>query len=525
MLDIDLEFLNFLLNPTYEYLSNDIKLIENEYIKNKRIPTHTNVNYLFVTNTIELAHFINDITEKITEDIYIRFGNFFGLNLKNNIEDNPNNFIIDILKSKGLTKLTDDTLVIILKTDIKEYLTNIIDTSNNEKEVKLANDALIYLYELIIKYDNITNLTTKKLQELLIIFDKKTEIKKKIQKLIIKEYSFLLTEEGKNIINNNNDYDVEKLLENEEKFNYYLNIKLSKTDPLKQYVFDYGTILDNCNSNIDSILKEKMKKTEFKDYNKLSYDLIKYNEFYEQECEDYILTITKEELKENIHNIIDKNIDEIIKEANNLYLSKEKILQLIEDVVLTNILDNSFYNSYNIQIKTIILSPINCVSINDNNKLECKFYDILSHELGHACDFYQTSNVYEDILNYCLLYEIYNDYSSRKIINKVIWDNKLTKEGVIHISSDGAYSNHFFGLLDIFYEYNDIFREWIDNKDINCLKKIFGNKNFNKFINNIDTFDEKKFPKEEKYSKKLIKSYDNILKQTKRKTKFKNIIN
>ena len=31
MLDIDLEFLNFLLNPTYEYLSNDIKLIENEF--------------------------------------------------------------------------------------------------------------------------------------------------------------------------------------------------------------------------------------------------------------------------------------------------------------------------------------------------------------------------------------------------------------------------------------------------------------------------------------------------------------
>lgn len=524
MLDIDLEFLNFLLNPTYEYLKKDIKIIEKEYLKNSKIDNFNEINYLFLTNVNELAYFVNDLNKKITEDIYIKFGNFFGLNLKNNIDDNYDNFIIDILKSKGLTTLSGDTLINILRTDIRDYLVNITKNSTNQKDKELATNAILYLDELIIKYDNITNLTNPKINEVLEIFNKRHDIKRKIQHQIINEYSFLLTEEGKKIINSDDFYDIEKLLEKEDKFNYYLNIKITETDPLKHYVFDYGNILENCTSNIDATLKERMTKTDFKDYNKLSKDLIRYNDLYQKEINNYILTISKDELKEKIYYLLKDKLELLTKDIK--IISKEEMFQILFEAIL-DIINNKCYNLYNIKLKTIILSPINCVNICNNKNIVCEFYDVLNHELGHAYDFYEISSINdkESLLDYELLYEIYNDYNSKKLINKLIQQNKLKKQGIIYKNFEGNYSSHFFGLIDFIEEYDDIFRSWIDNNDINILKTLLGNKNFNNLINNINNFDYKRFLIDEKYANKLIKSYDNILRKTKRRVKFKNIIN
>ena len=139
MLDVDINFLKFLIDPSYEYIMEDIKVIQDKYLSGitieescKKLNNFSDVNYLFLTKIDDLHTFLTNFNLKIIEEVYIKFGNFFGINLKEELRDN--NFISSILLDNNIKKVSEDLDLTIFRTNIYKFLLDIVKNSNNLKE-------------------------------------------------------------------------------------------------------------------------------------------------------------------------------------------------------------------------------------------------------------------------------------------------------------------------------------------------------------------------------------------------------
>ena len=103
MLDIDINFLNFLLNPTYEYIKNNIEIIKRSIIEDaeeaKKEETKiklSNIDFLFLTRISTLGDFLCQLDDMLIIEAYLGLAKIYGLNLQNNITTNNTNFITNI---------------------------------------------------------------------------------------------------------------------------------------------------------------------------------------------------------------------------------------------------------------------------------------------------------------------------------------------------------------------------------------------------------------------------------------------
>ena len=549
MLDIDINFLNFLLNPTYEYIKNDIEIIKKSYIKdpNQLKRTFPDINYFFLNKTSTINLQIKRINEKITEEVYTSFANLLGIKLNSD----KNNFIEIILQENNIYEIKQDYHLTIFKNKIVNYLKEIIIKSNNQKEKELAIKTLQHAEILLEKADLIYNVLDEKEKLTNKTLNKIKEIKENIKKQIIKEHSYLLSDNAKNIIINNPNYNISELLKNEDVFNMFFSIYNNNDSNIYFPIVKTGSIIDlnlknlqnrngityNQNTNkylkkIETDIKNKLKNLKYKYisngviyekekiYDKLTEDINKYNELCCKMCEEYTFTIPKTEILEKYQNIIKNDINT----KNHKFESPEELNLLLSNS--TNNFWNEISKGSNIGTywkvaKIMALSVLETCSIIPNyNDLITNFYFLLSHELGHAYDYgiyilEKDGVVKQDKYReneYGRLYEIYNDYRSIKKTINLISQDYLTKKGIIHSQDKSLYSEEFFWLIDLFETYEAYFEEYATTGNIETLEKIF-KENLDETIKLINELDFKLFDKDIEYTKNIINKYNKMQKK------------
>ena len=551
MLNIDLEFIDFLVNPNEDYIKDDIQAIKKEYLRQSSFETLKNkfnnfnkAKPILLTTIDDLRYFLFQINSSLIEEVYYRFAKSFNIKIKNNIEGN--NFIETILLDNDIDNIHEDENLIILRTQIRDYLINITETTTNEKDKSLAESSIKYLDKLLRYYDSIKKILEPKenlVKELTKKIKEKSEI---ILKSLIKQHSYLLSEEKRKILEENPNIDIRKILHKEKLFRmFFCTINDGEIEPISmgklihfksnseysisertEILKENGIDIEKENidiNDIDTILK-KLNYTYIsngKTYKglelleKLEEDINTYNKLYKDVIEDYILTIKKDELHEIIKNLVIKTL----KDSNTTNLNK--YIDSITNGILNyikyskNTISGFTYtiksNQDNIPealkklieeipFQTYVLFPLRSVKIK-RNQLINSFYFTLSHELGHI---YTPQN--ETSKDYELLNEIYNDYRSDKIVFNLLCNGHFQKKRIKFKKETNLYSQYTFFLIDLFEEYKNTFEEFADNDKIIKLIELMGYETFRDLLIDLIKLKKENIKNNETQEKYLNKS-------------------
>lgn len=551
MLNIDLDFLNFLVNPNESYIKEDILAIKKEYLKNSSLKTlKTKLNNfnkpkpILLTTIDDLRYFLFQINSSLIEEVYYSFAKLFNIKIKNNIEGN--NFIETILLDNDIDNIHEDENLIILRTKVRDYLINIIESTTNEKDKSLAESSIKYLDKLLRYYDSIKKILEPKEKLVQELKQKRKEKSTILLKKLIKEHSYLLSEEKRKMLEENPNIDIRKILHKEKLFRmFFCTINDGEIEPIsmgklihfksnseysiserKEILKENGIDIEKENidiNDIDTILK-KLNYTYIsngKTYKglelleKLEEDINTYNKLYKDVIEDYILTIKKDELHEIIKNLViktfkdsntpnlNKYIDSItngilnyIKHSKNTISGFTYTIKSNQDNIpeaLKKIIEE-------IPFQTYVLFPLRSVKIK-RNQLINSFYFTLSHELGHI---YTPQN--ETSKDYELLNEIYNDYRSDKIVFNLLCNGHFQKKRIKFKKETNLYSQYTFFLIDLFEEYKNTFEEFTDNDKIIKLIELMGYETFRDLLIDLINLKKENIKNNETQEKYLNKS-------------------
>ena len=551
MLNIDLDFLNFLVNPNESYIKEDILAIKKEYLKNSSLKTlKTKLNNfnkpkpILLTTIDDLRYFLFQINSSLIEEVYYSFAKLFNIKIKNNIEGN--NFIETILLDNDIDNIHEDENLIILRTKVRDYLINIIESTTNEKDKSLAESSIKYLDKLLRYYDSIKKILEPKEKLVQELKQKRKEKSTILLKKLIKEHSYLLSEEKRKMLEENPNIDIRKILHKEKLFRmFFCTINDGEIEPIsmgklihfksnseysiserKEILKENGIDIEKENidiNDIDTILK-KLNYTYIsngKTYKglelleKLEEDINTYNKLYKDVIEDYILTIKKDELHEIIKNLViktfkdsntpnlNKYIDSItngilnyIKHSKNTISGFTYTIKSNQDNIpeaLKKIIEE-------IPFQTYVLFPLRSVKIK-RNQLINSFYFTLSHELGHI---YTPQN--ETSKDYELLNEIYNDYRSDKIVFNLLCNGHFQKKRIKFKKETNLYSQYTFFLIDLFEEYKNTFEEFADNDKIIKLIELMGYETFRDLLIDLINLKKENIKNNETQEKYLNKS-------------------
>lgn len=551
MLNIDLDFLNFLVNPNESYIKEDILAIKKEYLKNSSLKTlKTKLNNfnkpkpILLTTIDDLRYFLFQINSSLIEEVYYSFAKLFNIKIKNNIEGN--NFIETILLDNDIDNIHEDENLIILRTKVRDYLINIIESTTNEKDKSLAESSIKYLDKLLRYYDSIKKILEPKEKLVQELKQKRKEKSTILLKKLIKEHSYLLSEEKRKMLEENPNIDIRKILHKEKLFRmFFCTINDGEIEPIsmgklihfksnseysiserKEILKENRIDIEKENidiNDIDTILK-KLNYTYIsngKTYKglelleKLEEDINTYNKLYKDVIEDYILTIKKDELHEIIKNLVTKTL----KDSNTTNLNK--YIDSITNGILNyikyskNTISGFTYtiksNQDNIPeglkelveeipFQTYVLFPLRSVKVK-RNQLVNSFYFTLSHELGHI---YTPQN--ETSKDYELLNEIYNDYRSDKIVFNLLCNGHFQKKRIKFKKETNLYSQYTFFLIDLFEEYKNTFEEFADNDKIIKLIELMGYETFRDLLIDLIKLKKENIKNNETQEKYLNKS-------------------
>ena len=518
MLDIDINFLNFLLNPTYEYIKNDIEIIKRSIIEDaeesKKEETKiklSNIDFLFLTRISTLGDFLCQLDDMLIIDAYHGLAKIYSLNIENNITKNNTNFITNILIDNNIKYLKDDNNLKILNTSILDYLTNLLKTTSNQNYKDLALKGINYINETNKKYNEIT----KKLIPYYDLVSEKTnkqlEILENYQRKIIQEYSHLLSNNGQKIINEKQDYDIKKLLEKEPIFNIYF--KFGSIDAIwgiDEYI------------SVNDLFNIKRINYDTNIFTKLYKSVRGYNELIKKELEEYDFTITKSELTKYFTNKLTSS-----KEPSDII--KTIVESIIKEIYSGN---TNFFHSFT---KTTVIEPLTTIFDNNNtNQFISSFYHLISHELYHALDL--PRNLFENLTNpkekfpvffddkFKLIYESYTDYRAITKICNLIQKGNFSHQNFINYTTNSDYTNIFFMLIDLFETYPKEFELCFVNNNLEPLIKILGKKEFENIIKLINNFNKENFDTDLKYATNINKTIDKYQKRAKIRQKIGKII-
>lgn len=474
MLDIDLDLLKFIINPNMDYIKEDIKHLEQLYLQGlpeeeykRKKEKYDQTIYIFLEDIELEVIFLN----QLIEDIYMNFASFFSINLKENDE----NFISDILDLNNCIYFVDDCHLNILKNDIKNYLTNVMNTSDNNKDKSLAKQAIEYLNSLISKYDQIYEIIEPIIKEVEEFQNYKQQFKRTVLLKIMKTQRYLFNKKEKKIINESKNYDeILKLFQNKMKDYYEVNEYFN--------FYDENKFLIN---NLNKI--KKIIDITIEHYH--NYLKTKYNEYYNQ--------LIYEKIYKKL-----KNNSKILNDFNDIIY--EITHEVIEHAREQNLM---FYYECTYKDKVLNIVFMNNLSI-FLNKLDYKeFYISLCHELGHAQD---SNTDFTPDLDF--IYEIYVQYRAWK---KLLNDNNKSFTQDIHFSDDCHHNNYIFMLIDIFEEYKNYFEDFCNTDNEQIIIDLLGIENIKK----INDFNYEKAQKDYEYANEYLKFADNLLNEVRKKDK------
>ena len=374
----------------------------------------------------------------------------------------------------------------------------------------MASNALKYMDELLSKKFKIDSIIIPKLNLAKEKIQKRNEIKDKIIRIIIREYSYLLSEDGRKEVDKNNNFDYLKLLENEYVFNLFFDfvldddaIELKNKDTiidiekLYEYIFEDNFVyISDKNTYKGQII-----------YIKLLQDIKKYNKIYKDLMNDLKYTKSREEILVNARELLLK------KQENGIGYK----INILEDMLF----NKEHYNCFDCFVNVIVLAPLTWISFNKDNKnsdkLFCEFYYTLVHEMGHVYDLDKEDLEHENNIFksnfYKMLYEIYNEYRTINKTNELINDNKFIKKGIIHYEGLSIYQIYFCFLIDCFYKYEEKINNYIKSDDITTLEDLIGKEKLEKLLEIIKDFYYKKFNSDINYAFDMFELFDDCLKE------------
>ena len=469
------------------------------------------IDFLFLTRVSNLGNFLCMLDDLLIKNTYQGLAKLFSLNLPNNITTNNTNFITNILIDNNIKYLSDDNNLKILNSSILTYLTNIQKTTSNPKYKELALKGINYINETTKKYNEITKLLFPYYDLVAEKTNKQLEILENCQRKFIKEYSYLLSEKGKKIIKEQDEYNVKSLLKKEWKFKAFF--KLSNEDAiwgLNEFI------------SINDIFSIKRMSNDPNILTKLVGNINKYNQLIKKEVEEYEFTITKSEIKNYFINKLKKSNE------------KDEIIEIIVNSI-TNSIYNHSSNFFQFYSKTIVLEPLSAIYESTyQNKFINSFYHLITHELYHALDlpkniFINPTNpkkefpiIFDD--KYEMLYEAYTEYRAITKTCNLINEGHFFKQDFVNNIHNSIYNDLFFILLDFFEEYPEEFKICIEENNLKSLTKLLRTKEIERLIKIINSFNKENFDTDLKYATNITKTIDKYQKRAKIRQKIRKII-
>ena len=543
MVDIDLDLLNFIVNPSYDYIKDKIKLLSCAYIeeygeeyREKIEKNLASINYVFYATNDDVINFISKFKDNFIADVYRTLVDKF------EIGDNDN-FIKKGLYQYGMVDYVNDMDLKIFRTDIRDFFIEIKNSTDNNYETKFLDDVIEYIDKVINKFDKIEQIFKSHLEKANSISINKLKLKQQLQKEFLKKHGYLLNGEEFDLLIDSNDIDNKLAQFNLEDYviksvfkdsvfelgdfscfqenlssEYFLVLR---RNILRKYNVDYEA--ENIDVK-DSDLCLKKIGIKFRDSSGVmqegskAMDALKeeincYNKKYRDECDNRFRYLSSREsyISDNFFSddILNRRCNSLIKDSlqiNNIKLSPEdyfrignNFLSVIEgaDYFSGNCclqklrFNNVFFEIIYVVVKNLLVDFQNKNGI---KKISFNFFNTLAHELGHACN-------YGSCFGFCSkdkyrnLNELFNEYLSCKVTSRL--GNAYFPNSCGFINENvSIHLENYFLLEPFMLEYEQCFKDASIRNDISQLVDVMGEDNLEEYVCLINEF----YNKQEGYS-------------------------
>ena len=548
LLDIDLEFFNFLVNPSYKYIKDKIPYFRETYIEEygeqyrERITKNFNeTNYLFLATSKELETFMKKFVSAITIDAYQQIAAEFHLNINKSLQQKCNhNFIENLLLEHHLSFLEEDENLTIFRTDIRNTLISLTCETKEDVIRYYLFKKLEKLDNILEKFDNIMAILQPKIESLKEIKKEKQKFRENLQKEFLEKHSYLLMEKAKQYIKINNHYDIKQLFLMEEKLSLYVcNWDSNEVFSMGRIGFFKKCIADEVDEVYDFYKKSRENVLEMYgiDVQKEDIDLTK-----EEDClkrlhfqfkkddiwyEGYeALLKLEEEIAEYNQRLTDrfnyilyddefiqKNImgEEFLNRPGNAYIKEripnmnKKEMQEVGRNLFNGIIDyitpnkdvgaaaiSTKNDAANYTIDFVLINILKSIAI-DENHLETNLFFNLSHELGHVSklekkEIDRISNfdfyIKQDLT---WLKELINEYESGIVMDKL---NQLGlfELNKVKITNNSIHKMNSFLIDPFMKQYQEYFKFAEIKNSLDPIIDLFGEDLFHQYITMINDY-------------------------------------
>lgn len=230
MLDIDLEFLSFLLYPNYHYIKSDIEILKQKFLiesneKDKEIIQQRldNTIFVFINYYNDIVKFVPNFFHELVKEVYQNFKNYYIYVAKSLFIDDINlDFIERIIIYNDLSYL---------KNNIKRYIENEYQKTDDHRYKVLYSKTLNYIDTLIEKFDSIYIILKPTLEFIDELNEKFKIFVTNAMKNMLLENKHLLEENGynENDVNNGNYEKIDRIFETvltEYLLTYFISIPI-----------------------------------------------------------------------------------------------------------------------------------------------------------------------------------------------------------------------------------------------------------------------------------------------------------
>lgn len=534
LLDIDLDELKFLIEPSYEFLKDKIPYIMEAYIREygeeyrEHIKeNYDKVSYIFLNTMDDVNSFIHKFRKQIVIEAYKPL--FLAFNLEFSEMIKSDNFINIIFRQHENCVITQDDNLQIFRNDIRGYL---IDMKENEKDIQaqqFLDTQIKYIDDTILKFERIMGVLNPKIKQIESIKAIINQKKMELQREFIDKHSYLLSSSELEFIKKNKDYDVAELINNSRKLKNYLS-----SNTWNNQVFDVGDLvwfkskydefsfildtreemlsennIDYKHFNIglsdgDALLKllgiyytdEMGNRYEgSKALDALDEEFEKYDKKFKKIIDYYKYLMPRDEFikKYILNNLFTQDItcltdDELIELSDAILKSYENV-NYSNFLAYRQIQYNGVIENFQCSINTACLDQYDGMFFNSDGKIVSPFSTTFDHELGHVATIRNNISGLNSNSDLELLNELINEYMNQKK------NEHMDKRGVLFKSSCIVNNNemsiyfiNFFLLEPLVNRCEDLLKDASINNIIDIIIDFMGYDLFKEYIDIINSF-------------------------------------
>ena len=548
LIDVDLDVLNFILNPNYDDIKRQLEYIKKAYIAEYGIQNRRKIeknfgkiNYLFLSEKKDMKKFIADFEETMVVQLYKKLLSSFGYQYPIYIDEKKNlNFIEKIFVNHNVLFFENDRDLVFFKGPIKSQLISFIEDCHDKERKTFLKEQLNFIKTVERKHNAIQKLLQEKKQEIRKSDQQEQHEHDSIVKSFIINHPIFLTASEFNYINQYPDYDIASFLQKSKYYKHLVSvsdeginmgdIKYFKPDydedvyalfARKNILVDFG--IDSTKLNVDiqdgASLLEKIRfprNASMSEFFKgrqaldiLEDEINSYNDKYQSVEYNYRYIIGKEEfinqylLSDAVANrTCNKDIKDLLTFTSLDKQKREGIYKFVNNsfqntsctgVCATYLLDMDKHHNY-IGIEYMALNVLSCIRVNPNHKLNSTMDYVLSHEGGHIAtmsDEYSAISGFDLEKKYTNLNELYNQYKNKKVRERLAGysDSVLIADSTAVENIDlSVHSTNYFLLEPFIPKYESVFEEASVNNNPGVLKESLGDENLEQFLLVVNDF-------------------------------------